>query len=153
MSINRCALSGNCTRDSELKTTTGGTPVLTFGLAFNRRKRDASTGDWVDVPNFIDCVVYGKRAEALHARLLKGTKVFVAGELCYSQWERDGHTRSKIELIVIDLDFASGGKQGNNQQQAQQQAAQAAYSAPAPAYSAPEPAYAAPELYDEEIPF
>lgn len=153
MSINRCELSGNCTRDSELKTTTGGTPVLTFGLAFNRRKRDASTGDWVDVPNFIDCVVYGKRAEALHARLLKGTKVFVAGELCYSQWERDGHTRSKIELIVIDLDFASGGKQGNNQQQPQQQAAQTAYSAPAPAYSAPEPAYAGPELYDEEIPF
>lgn len=143
MSINRCELSGNVTRDGELKATASGTAFLTFGLAFSKRKKDAS-GNWVDVPNFIECVVYGTRAQALESHILKGTKLFVAGELRYSQWERDGHKRSKIELIVTDLDFASGGKR-DNQQQPQQQAQHA--------HSVPEPAYAAPELYDEEIPF
>ncbi len=146
MSINRCELSGNVTRDSELKATPSGTAFLTFGLAFNKRKKDAN-GNWVDVPNFIECVVYGTRAQALESHIVKGTKLFVAGELRYSQWEKDGYKRSKIDLVVTDLDFASGNR--DNKQQPQQQAAQPTYSVPEPA----QPAYAAPELYDEDIPF
>lgn len=140
MNINRCELSGNVTRDGELKATKGGTPVLTFGLAFNDRKRNAA-GEWEDVPNFIDCVIYGKLAESIAQYVTKGQKLFAAGKLHYSSWVRDGAKRSKIELIIDTLDLAGGRKQGE-QQQAQQ----------APAYSAP-PAPIQDDLYDEEIPF
>lgn len=134
MSINSVQLSGNVTRDAELKATQGGTALLVFGLCFTKRKRDAN-GNWQDVPNFIDCVIYGARAEALASHILKGTKLFVAGELHYSQWEKDGRKRSKIDLVINDLDFASGKR---DKQQPQQQA---------------QPTFAAPELYDEDIPF
>lgn len=140
MNINRCELSGNVTRDGELKTTMAGTPVLTFGLAFNDRKRNAAD-EWEDVPNFIDCVLFGKLAESIAQYVKKGQKLFVAGKLHYSSWERDGTKRSKIELIIDTLDLAGGRKQGE-QQPAQQ----------APAYSTP-PAPIQDDLYDEKIPF
>lgn len=143
MNINRCELSGNVTRDGELKATRGGTPVLLFGLAFNDRKRNAA-GDWENVPNFIDCVIYGKLAESLAQYVTKGQKLFVAGKLHYSSWEHDGQKRSRLELIVDTIDLASGRKQGE-QQLARQ----------APAYSTP-PAQVPDlqdDLYDEEIPF
>lgn len=138
MNVNRCELSGRVTRDGELKTTTGGTAVLTFGLAFNDRKRNAA-GAWEDVPNFIDCVLYGKPAESMAQYVTKGKHAFLAGKLKYSSWERDGQKRSKIELIVDTIDLASsGGKQ--QQQQAQ------------PAYGTPQKAIQ-DDLYDEDIPF
>lgn len=143
MSINSAQLSGNVTRDGELKATPGGTALLTFGLCFTKRKRDAN-GNWQDVPNFIDCVIYGTRAQALAQYVLKGVKLFVSGELRYSQWEKDGYKRSKIELVVNDLDFASG-KRDNQQQQAAPQVEQPTYSAPT--------ATANVDLYDEDIPF
>lgn len=143
MNINRCELSGNVTRDGELKATRGGTPVLLFGLAFNDRKRNAA-GEWENVPNFIDCVIYGKLAESLAQYVTKGQKVFIAGRLHYSSWDCDGQKRSRLELIVDTIDLASGRKHG--EQQAARQA---------PAYSTP-PAQAQDlqdDLYDEEIPF
>ena len=65
MSINRVNISGNLTRDPELRSTAGGTQILSFGVAVNDRRRNAQTGEWEDVPNFIDCVVFGQRADAL----------------------------------------------------------------------------------------
>lgn len=141
MNINRCELSGNVTRDGELKATKGGTPVLTFGLAFNDSKRNQQTGEWENIPNYIDCVAYGKFAESVAKHIVKGQKLFAAGKLHYSSWVKDGGKRSKIELIIDTLDLAGGRKQGE-QQPAQQ----------APAYSAP-PAPIQDDLYDEEIPF
>ena len=66
MSINRVVISGNLTRDGEIRATAGGTTVLTFGVAVNDRRRNAS-GEWEDVPNFVDCVMFGTRADALAA--------------------------------------------------------------------------------------
>ena len=74
MSINRVVISGNLTRDGEIRATAGGTTVLTFGVAVNDRRRNAS-GEWEDVPNFVDCVMFGTRADALARFLTKGTKV------------------------------------------------------------------------------
>lgn len=144
MNINRCELSGNVTRDGELKATQGGTPVLVFGLAFNDSRRNQQTGEWENIPNYIDCVAYGKFAEGVAKHIVKSQKLFVAGKLHYSSWEKDGHKRSKIELVAETIDLAGGRKQGEQQpaQQAQQ----------APAYSAP-PAPMQDDLYDEEIPF
>lgn len=65
MSINHVNISGNLTRDPELRTTAGGTNILSFGVAVNDRRKNPQTGKWQDVPNFIDCIVFGQRAEAL----------------------------------------------------------------------------------------
>lgn len=105
MSINKCQLSGNISRDPEIRQTASGMPVLSFGLAVNERQKNSRTGEWEDYVNWIDCKMFGKRAESVHKWLEKGKKVFVDGKLRYSQWERDGQKRSKIEVIVEDIDF------------------------------------------------
>ena len=164
MSINRVIISGNLTRDPELRSTASGMPVLGFGVAVNDRRKNQQTGEWEDYPNFIDCTMFGTRAQSLSQYLQKGTKVSIEGKLRWSQWERDGQKRSKIEVIVDELEFMSsrnsnggapsyGGDAYGNQ----------GYSAPAPAYSAPTPAPApapaAPvidassSVYDDDIPF
>ena len=160
MSINRVNISGNLTRDPELRSTAGGTQVLTFGVAVNDRRRNPQSGEWEDVPNYIDCVVFGNRAEPLSRFLSKGMKVAIEGKLRWSSWERDGQKRSKIEVIVDEVEFLSqrnGGQQGGGYQQNNGGNYQN-YSAPAPA-RAPEssrpPVQTPPsaDIYDEDIPF
>lgn len=148
MSINRVFVTGNLTRDAELRDTQGGTSYLRMGVAVNDRRKNPQTGEWEDVPNFVDCVMFGTRAEAIARYLTKWTKVAVDGSLRYSSWERDGQRRSKLEVAVRDVEFMS--RQQQAQQPAPQQApAQLPYQAPAaPAQQAP-----AADVYDEEIPF
>ncbi len=112
MSINRATISGNLTRDGELRSTASGMPVLSFSVAVNDRRKNNQTGEWEDVPNFIDCTMFGSRAQGLSQYLTKGTKVAVEGKLRWSQWERDGQKRSKIEIIVDSLDFMSSREGG-----------------------------------------
>ena len=169
MSINRVIISGNLTRDPELRSTASGLPVLGFGVAVNDRRKNQQTGEWEDYPNFIDCTMFGARAESLNRYLNKGTKVSIEGKLRWSQWERDGQKRSKLEVIVDELEFMSsrsgGGAQsyvgdfGGNQGYAP---ATPAYSAPAPMPApapTPAPMPAAPvidassSVYDDDIPF
>lgn len=159
MSINRVIISGNLTRDPELRQTQSGMPVLGLGVAVNNRRKNQTTGEWEDYPNFIDCTMFGSRAEALSRYLSKGTKVAIEGKLRWSQWERDGQKRSKIEVIVDELEFMSSRNSGQDQGHAAYGAPAAAYGAmpAAPAYAAPAPAQAAPavdaSIYDEDIPF
>ena len=75
VSINRVNITGNLTRDPELRATQSGTQVLHLGVAVNDRRRNPQTGNWEDYPNFIDCVMFGTRAEAIQRYLKKGTKV------------------------------------------------------------------------------
>lgn len=121
MGINKVFLSGNLTRDPELRATPGGEPVLEFGLAVNDRVRDSS-GEWVDRPNFVDCTVWGRRAEALAKILTKGFKVCVEGSLRYSSWEdrETGQRRSKLRVTAREVELM-----GRGQQQQQPDAAQA----------------------------
>ena len=107
MSINRVIISGNLTRDPELRKTAGGLPVLGFGMAVNDRRKNQATGEWEDYPNFIDCTIFGSRAEGVAKYLAKGAKVAVEGKLRWSTWEKDGAKRSKIEVIVDELEFMS----------------------------------------------
>ena len=114
MSINRVNISGNLTRDPELRSTAGGTQILSFGVAVNDRRRNAQTGEWEDVPNFIDCVVFGQRADALSRFLSKGSKVAIEGKLRYSTWEtREGQRRSKLEVVVDEVEFLSRNQQNS----------------------------------------
>lgn len=109
MSINRVNISGNLTRDSELRAANNGTAILNFSVAVNDRRKNAS-GEWEDVPNYVDCVVFGTRATALHRMLKKGTKVAIEGKLRYSSWEKDGAKRSKLEVIVDELELMNASK-------------------------------------------
>lgn len=119
MSINKVMISGNTTRDAELRATSTGNSVLTFGVAVNDRRRNAN-GEWEDYANFVDCQLFGRRAEALAQYLTKGTKVAIEGRLHYSSWEdrNGGGRRSKIDVYVDELEFLSsrngGGKGGND---------------------------------------
>ena len=107
MSINRVIISGNLTRDPELRQTASGLPVLGFGVAVNDRRKNQQTGEWEDYPNFVDCTMFGTRAESVAKFLSKGSKVAIEGKLRWSQWERDGQKRSKIEVIIDEIEFLS----------------------------------------------
>ena len=135
MSINRAIVSGNLTRDPELRTASGGMAVLSLGVAVNDRRKNAATGEWEDVPNFIDCTMFGTRAESISRFLSKGSKVAIEGRLRWSQWERDGQKRSKVEVVVDEIEFMTARGEGG----ADARPAQAAYAEPSP--------------YDEGIPF
>ena len=105
MSINRVLISGNLTRDPELRSTASGMPVLGLGIAVNDRRKNPVSGEWEDYPNFIDCTMFGSRAESVSRFLTKGSKVAIEGKLRWSQWEREGQKRSKIEVIVDEIEF------------------------------------------------
>ncbi|HIU04589.1 MULTISPECIES: single-stranded DNA-binding protein [Collinsella] len=154
MSINRVNISGNLTRDPEVRMTSGGTQVLSFGVAVNDRRRNPQTGEWEDYPNFVDCTMFGSRAEAVSRYLSKGSKVAIEGKLRYSSWERDGQRRSKLEVIVDEIEFMSRGQQqgqGGYAPAPQQGGYATAPQAPQP--QAPVQAPPAVDVYDEDIPF
>ena len=113
MSINRVCISGNLTRDPELRSTAGWTSVMSFGVAVNERRKSAQTGEWEDYPNFVDCTMFGKRAEALERYLRKGTKVAIEGRLHYSSWESDGQKRSKLDVTVEEIEFMAPREDGD----------------------------------------
>ena len=146
MSINKVVISGNLTRDPELRETANGFPVLGFGVAVNDRRKNQQTGEWEDYPNFIDCTMFGARAQSVHRFLSKGSKVAIEGKLRWSQWERDGQKRSKIEVVVDEIEFMTPRDSGASMPQM----------AAAPACAAPVMP-AAPmvdtSVYDEDIPF
>ncbi len=141
MSINRVVVSGNLTRDPELRSTANGTAVLSLGIAVNDRRKNPQTGEWEDFPNFIDCTMFGARAEAVSRYLSKGQKVLIEGKLRWSQWERDGQKRSKIDVIVDEIEFMNPRSENSNQ---------GAYGSYAPSSHPEAPV---PDLDDSEIPF
>ena len=108
MSINTVSLSGNLTRDAELRAVPSGSKVLEFTLAVNGRVCNSVTGEWEDKPNFFECVLIdktGNRSNALQPKLTKGVKAAVAGELRYEEWEKDGQTRSKVKVRVFEIEI------------------------------------------------
>lgn len=179
MSINRVIISGNLTRDPELRSTQSGMDVMSFGVAVNDRRRNPQTNEWEDYPNFVDCTMFGKRAESVGRYLGKGVKVFIAGKLRHSTWEdREGNKRSKLEAIVDDIVFTGNGQDGQQggYQQPQQYAPSPQFAAPQQAQPyqqqggyqqqmqyAPQPAQpvqqqmpvidASASVYDDDIPF
>ncbi len=121
-SYNKVILMGNLTRDPELKTLpsqtrTGLRPphvVCDFGLAVNRRWKDASGADREEVL-FIDCAAFGKTGETIAGNLTKGRPIHIEGRLRLEQWEQqDGQRRSKIRVIVEQFRFVDP-KPGNDQ--------------------------------------
>lgn len=141
MAINKATITGNITRDPELRQTQGGTSVLTIGVAVNDRRKNQQTGEWEDYPNFIDCTIFGNRATGVAPHLEKGMKVAIEGKLNQSRWQaEDGTNRSKIGIIVDEIEFMAK-RDGSQQpmqpmQQPMQQQAQPQQFAP---QAAPQP--------------
>lgn len=101
MAINNVTISGNLTSDPTLRGKDD-FHALSFSVAVNDRVKQGD--DWVDRPNYIDCVCFGKRAQSLNQFLAKGMKVAVQGKLRQSTWEKDGAKRSKIEVVVAEIE-------------------------------------------------
>ena len=118
MSINKVMLSGNITRDCELRAMPNGNAVGTFGLAVNERRKN-SQGEWEDYANFVDCTIFGRRAEAIAKYLTKGAKVALEGRLHYSSWEdrNGGGRRSKLDVTVDEIEFMSSRQGGERREQ------------------------------------
>ena len=111
-SYNKVILMGNLTRDPELKTLPSQTVVCDFGLAVNRRWKDANGGDREEVL-FIDCAAFGKTGETIAGNLTKGRPIHIEGRLRLEQWEQeDGQRRSKIRVVVEQFRFVDR-KPGN----------------------------------------
>jgi single-strand DNA-binding protein len=129
--------------------------VLSIGVAVNDRRKNSSTGEWEEFPNFLDCVTFGSRADGLAKVLTKGAKVAIEGKLRWSQWEtKEGQKRSKVEILIDDLEFFSarpntGGGSDYNAGATQY----AASSAPASVADAQIPAAPEVTVYDDDIPF
>ncbi|NTW28266.1 MAG: single-stranded DNA-binding protein [Coriobacteriia bacterium] len=142
MSINRVCISGNLTRDPELRSTGGGMAILQMGVAVNDRRKNAQSGEWEDFPNYVDVVVFGARGESLSRFLSKGSKVFVEGKLRWSQWtdKNSGDKRSKIEVVADDIEFMTPRGEGGG-------------SGDRGSYSAPTPAPAPAPVFEDDIPF
>lgn len=126
MSINRVAISGNIGNDPDLRQTASGVQVLSFSVAVNDRVK-GEDGQWTDRPNWIDCTMFGARAQSVSRFLSKGSKVAIDGKLRWSQWERDGQKRSKIEVIVDEIEFMTSRGDAPSQATAQPARQQAPY--------------------------
>lgn len=150
--INRVVISGNLTRDPEWRGTARN--ALSLGVAVNDETKNRQTGEWEERPNFVDCVIFGNRAAALERYLEKGTKVTIEGRLRYSSWEAaDGQKRSKLEVVVDEIEFSNrqGDTGGQRQQRPAQRRQPAAPGAYQPTLDSARPAQPS-DVYDD-IPF
>lgn len=105
MSINKVFLCGNITRNPEIRKTANGSSVLGFSIAVNDRINNQQTGQWEDRPNFFDCVMFGPRADSIVHYMSKGMKVAIEGRLRWNQWEKDGVKRSRIDVVIDDIEL------------------------------------------------
>lgn len=114
--MNSVQIIGNLTRDPELRSLTSGTQVCSMRVAVNGRRRDGER--WVIKPNFFDVVVFGKQGAACAEHLSKGRRIAVTGRLDYQEWksDKDGATRSRVEIVAIEVDFLSPAPQGEAQE-------------------------------------
>ena len=110
-SFNKVLLIGNLTRDPELRYTSGGTAVASFGLAVNRKFKQGE--EWKDEVCFVDITVWAKQGENCAEYLNKGSQAFIEGRLNYQTWEdkQSGQQRSKLEVVANNVQFLT--KQGD----------------------------------------
>ncbi|MXW42209.1 MAG: single-stranded DNA-binding protein [Acidimicrobiia bacterium] len=101
---NTVTITGNITRDPELRFTPGGSAVTTFGLAWNRRWQNRQTNETEEQTSFFDVTCWNTLAENVSESLVKGNRVVVNGRLEQRSWEtQDGERRSKIEIIADEV--------------------------------------------------
>jgi single-strand DNA-binding protein len=112
--INRVIVTGNLTRDPELRSLQSGTSVCKLRIAVNTRRKDSS-GDWVDKPNYFDVTVWGAQGENCSTYLSKGRPVAIDGRLEWREWDdQNGNKRQSVEIIADSVQFL-GSRDGSGQ--------------------------------------
>jgi single-strand DNA-binding protein len=118
--VNVVVITGNLTRDPELRHTGGGTPICELRVAVNSRRKDGQSGQWVDKPNYFDVVVWGAQGENCANYLSKGRPVAVEGRLDWREWEAKdgGGKRQAVQIVANSVQFlgsrdGSGGGGGS----------------------------------------
>ena len=138
MSFNKIILVGNLGRDPELRYTAQGTPVCSFSMATNERRKDKS-GEMQDQTTWFRVTLWGRQAETASQYLTKGRPVYIEGRLRVEEWtDRDGKPRHTLEVHGTDMQFIGGGR-------SEEQLAEKAAAGVGPAEQ--------PDLSDEDIPF
>ena len=114
MTLNKVMLIGNLTRDPELRTTTSGQQVASFGIATSRQWKNQA-GQKQEQTEYHNIVVWGRLAEICKQYLGKGRKVYIEGRMQTREWEgQDGVKRQRTEIvtenmIMLDRAASSGG--------------------------------------------
>lgn len=110
--LNKVMLIGRLTRDPEVKTFSNGGKVAKMGFAVNNRKKNMQSGEWEDVPVWIDLKVFNretgaKKADLAESSLKKGAQIFVEGHLVLEEWtgKEDGKKQSKLVVVVDNFEF------------------------------------------------
>ena len=110
---NKVFLTGNLTRDIELRHIPSGTAVTDISLAVNKKTK--VNEQWVEEVSFFDVTIWGRTAEVAAEYLSKGSKVLIEGELKQERWEQDGQKRSKVKVICDRMEML-GGRSEHNQE-------------------------------------
>jgi len=113
--INRVVLTGNLTRDPELRATSGGTSVCSLRIACNGRRRNQQTEQWEDQPNYFDVTVWGAQGENCSRYLSKGRGVAIDGRLQWREFtDREGNKRQAVDIIAENVQFLGGRDDAGN---------------------------------------
>lgn len=118
MSLNSVTISGHLGDDADLRASQSGVSVLRFSVAVNERKKQ-SDGSYGDVTHWIDCVMFGKRAEWIHPYLRRGSKLSLVGHLSTSKYEKNGQKIKSVSVIVDEVELQNS--KANNQQHTYQE--------------------------------
>lgn len=113
--VNRVVITGNLTRDPELRTTPSGMSVCSLRVACNTRRKDNASGEWVDKPNYFDVTVWGAQGENCATYLAKGRPVAVDGRLEWREWDdQNGNKRQAVDIIADSVQFLGSREGGEN---------------------------------------
>ena len=112
--INVVVVTGNLTRDPELRSLPSGTSVCDLRIAVNTRRKNGATGEWEDKPNYFDVKVWGAQGENCARFLSKGRPVAVQGRLEWREWEtQDGQKRQAVDIIAESVQFLGGREEAS----------------------------------------
>ncbi len=104
--INRAIVTGNLTADPELRHTQSGIAVCRLRIANNTTRKDASSGEWMEKPNYFDITVWGIQAENAARYLTKGRPVAIDGRLEWHEWEAsDGSKRQTVQIVADRVQY------------------------------------------------
>src|SRR3984893_5668827 len=113
--INRIVMTRNLTRDPELRSTSSGTSICKLRIACNTRRKNNSSGEWEDKPNFFDVTVWGAQGENCSRFLSKGRPVAIDGRLEWREYEtQDGQKSQSVDIIADSVQFLGGRDDAGN---------------------------------------
>ena len=101
---NTTTITGNLTREPEIRYTREGHATTQLGVAVNRRWQDRTTQEWQESTSFFDVICWRDLAENVALSLSKGMRVMVTGRIDQRSWEtEDGELRSKVEIVADEI--------------------------------------------------